>query len=339
MFKTSVFVGRLRILLVSDLHGSSVVYGKLSNAIKFYKADVVVFAGDLTGKALVPIIRDDGSFSLGSGVSKYLVNVFGDVKAVGDKDLDKVVKDLRGRGYYPLVTDKAGYEELASNRDRVRETFIKLMINALEEDLGKVVTRYREAGVKLLIMPGNDDYPEIADYVRKQASDVLVPIDEDVVELNGYYFLGFGYSTPTPWNTPREVSEEELRARVERLIGNVDQSRLSRLIMVIHDPPYNTLIDQAYQLSKDFKPMIRGGEFLRTHVGSKSVRALIEEYSPLMGMHGHIHEAPGIDYVKSNTGAKVPVINAGSEYSEGVLRAAYLIIEDNKLKNYFLIRG
>ncbi len=64
MFKTGIFVGRLRILLVSDLHGSSVAYGKLSNAIKFYKADIVVFAGDLTGKALVPIIRDDGSFSL-----------------------------------------------------------------------------------------------------------------------------------------------------------------------------------------------------------------------------------------------------------------------------------
>ncbi|WP_054843823.1 metallophosphoesterase [Vulcanisaeta souniana] len=334
-------MGRLRILLVSDLHGSSAAYGKLSNAIKFYRADVVVFAGDLTGKALVPIVRDDGSFSLGSGVSKYLVNVFGDVKAVGDKDLDKVIKDLRGRGYYPLVTDKAGYEELAGNRDRVRETFVKLMINALEEDLGKVVTRYREAGVKLLVMPGNDDYPEIADYVKKNASDVLVPIDEDVVEFNGYYFLGFGYSTPTPWNTPREVSEEELRARVEKLIMDVDQSRLGKLIMVLHDPPYNTLIDQAYQLSKDFKPVVRGGgEVLRNHVGSKSVRALIEGgYSPLMGMHGHIHEAPGIDYVRSNAGVKVPVINAGSEYSEGVLRMAYLIIEDNKLKNYFLLRG
>ncbi len=339
MFKTGFLVGRLRVLLVSDLHGSGVAYGKLSNAIRFYKADVVVFAGDLTGKALVPIVKDDGSFSLGSGVSKYLVNVFGDVKAVGDKDLDRVIKELRGKGYYPFVTDRAGYEELTNNRDRVRETFIKLMFNALEEDLGKVVSRYREAGIKLLIMPGNDDYPEIADYVKKQASDVLVPIDEDVVELNGYYFLGFGYSTPTPWNTPREVSEEELRTRVEKLVMDIDQSRLGRLIMVLHDPPYNTLIDQAYQLSKDLKPAVRGGEVLRTHVGSKSVRTLIEEYSPLMGMHGHIHEAPGIDYVRSNAGAKVPVINAGSEYSEGVLRMAYLIIEDNKLKNYFLLRG
>ncbi|WP_252900642.1 metallophosphoesterase [Vulcanisaeta sp. JCM 14467] len=49
-------MGRLRVLLVSDLHGSSVAFGKLSNAIKFYKADVVVFAGDLTGKALVPLL-------------------------------------------------------------------------------------------------------------------------------------------------------------------------------------------------------------------------------------------------------------------------------------------
>lgn len=42
MFKTGFPpVGRLRILLVSDLHGSSAAYGKLSNAIKFYRADVV----------------------------------------------------------------------------------------------------------------------------------------------------------------------------------------------------------------------------------------------------------------------------------------------------------
>jgi len=339
LFVIATTVDRLRILLVSDLHGSSMAFGKLSNAIKFYKADIVVLAGDLTGKALVPIVREDGSFSVTNGVSKYLVNVFGDVKSVNDGELDNVIKRLRARGYYPVVVDKAGYEELASSRERVRDTFIRLMIEALEEDLGKVEARYREAGVKLLLMPGNDDYQEIADYVRRRASDVLIPIDEDVVEVNGYHFLGFGYSTPTPWHTPREVSEEDLRARVEKLIGNVDKSRLGKLILVIHDPPNNTLIDQAYQLDKDFKPVIRGGEVLRTHVGSKSVRALIEEYSPLVGLHGHVHESPGIDYIRSRAGAKVPVVNAGSEYSEGVLRMAYLIVEGNRLKNYFLLRG
>ncbi len=46
----------------------------------------------------MPIIRDDGSFSLGSGVSKYVVNIFGDVKAVDGKDLDKVIRELRGVG-------------------------------------------------------------------------------------------------------------------------------------------------------------------------------------------------------------------------------------------------
>nr|KJR72219.1 MAG: metallophosphoesterase [Vulcanisaeta sp. AZ3] len=330
---------RLRVLLVSDLHGSSVAFGKLSNAIKYYKADLVILAGDLTGKALIPIVKEDGEFDIGGGISKYSVNVFGDAKAISDRELNNVIRELRARGYYPMVVDKAGYDELASSREKVRDSFVKLMLEALEEDLRKVEVRYGEAGMKLLLMPGNDDYPEIADYVRRRASEVLVPIDEDVVELNGYYFLGFGYSTPTPWHTPREVSEGELRARVEKLIHEVDQSRLNRLFLVIHDPPNNTLIDQAYQLSKDFKPVIRGGEVMRTHVGSKSVRELIEEYSPLIGLHGHVHEAPGIDYVKSMAGVKVPVVNAGSEYSEGVLRMAYLIIENNKLKNYFLLRG
>lgn len=332
-------VDRLRVLLVSDLHGSSTAFGKLSNAVRFYKADVVVLAGDLTGKALVPIIRDGGSTEVARGISKYLVNVLGDVKVVSDGELSNVMRSLRARGYYPVIVDRAGYEELVSSRERVREVFVRLMIEALEEDLGRIEARYREAGVKLLLMPGNDDYPEIASYVRRRASDVLIPIDEEVVEFNGYYFLGFGYSTPTPWNTPREVSEEELRARVERLIGEVDQQGLGRLVLVIHDPPHNTLIDLAYQLDKNLRPVIRGGEVLRTHVGSRSVRALIEEYSPLMGLHGHIHEAPGIDYVRSRAGVKVPVVNAGSEYSEGVLRMAYLIIEGGKLRNYFLLRG
>ncbi len=330
----------MRILLVSDLHGSSTAFGKLSNALKFYKADVVVLAGDLTGKALIPIIRRNGGYVVGRSVSKYLLNFLNGKNEFNEGRLDDVVRAIRSRGYYPYITDEADYEELINNEAKVKEVFIKLMMSALLEDLGKVEERYREHGVKLLIMPGNDDYQEIADYVNhKLSSDVIIPIDEGIYEFNGYTFIGFGYSTPTPWHTPREVPEDELRARVSKLIDGVDTSRRGKMIFVIHDPPHGTLIDQAYQLDRDFKPVIRGGEVARVHVGSRAVRELIEVHSPILGLHGHIHESPGIDYVRNSAGFRTHVVNAGSEYSQGVLRLAYLIIEGGRLRNYFLMSG
>lgn len=340
MIKIRGFVARLRLLLVSDLHGSSTAFGKLSNVLRFYKADIVVLAGDLTGKAIVPIIRRNGSYSVGKSISKYMLGFLNGKGEFGDGQLNDIIKTIRSRGYYPYITDEAGYEELVNNKDKVKDVFIKLMIEALQEDLGKVEERYRQQGVKLLLMPGNDDYQEIADYVNnKLGSSVLISIDEGIFEFNGYTFVGFGYSTPTPWHTPREIPDGELRDRVSKLVESVDITKRRRLVLVLHDPPYNTTIDQAYQLSSDFKPIIRGGEVLRVHVGSKAVRELIETYSPVLGLHGHIHESPGIDYVRNNSGDKTPVVNAGSEYSDGVLRLAYLILEDGKLKNYFLMRG
>jgi Icc-related predicted phosphoesterase len=70
------------------------------------------------------------------------------------------------------------------------------------------------------------------------------------------------------------------------------------------------------------------------HVGSKAVRKLIEQYQPLMGLHGHIHES----YASDKVGRTV-VINPGSEYSEGLLRGFVIELEPDGLKNYWKIEG
>ena len=49
----------MRLYFATDVHGSETCWRKFLNAAQHYKADVLVLGGDMTGKALVPII-DDG---------------------------------------------------------------------------------------------------------------------------------------------------------------------------------------------------------------------------------------------------------------------------------------
>jgi Icc-related predicted phosphoesterase len=69
-------------------------------------------------------------------------------------------------------------------------------------------------------------------------------------------------------------------------------------------------------------------------VGSKAVRKVIEEYQPLLGLHGHIHESKGVVRI-----GKTLCINAGSDYLAGNLQGALITIEDDKVKSYILTAG
>ena len=47
----------LTIFFATDIHGSDVCFRKILAAPDFYKADVVVLGGDLTGKMIVPVLK------------------------------------------------------------------------------------------------------------------------------------------------------------------------------------------------------------------------------------------------------------------------------------------
>jgi len=65
-----------------------------------------------------------------------------------------------------------------------------------------------------------------------------------------------------------------------------------------------------------------------------AVRAFIERVQPLLTLHGHIHESPGHTRI-----GKTLCINAGSEYAEGIMKAAIINLEDGKVKGHLLISG
>ncbi len=90
---------------------------------------------------------------------------------------------------------------------------------------------------------------------------------------DGWNFAGLGYSNPTPFDTPGEYSEAELRERLEPFAG------LAPLILICHAPPMGTALDQAGP---------------GNHFGSVAVRDFIDAHRPDHFFCGHIHEAAGV---------------------------------------------
>jgi hypothetical protein len=68
--------------------------------------------------------------------------------------------------------------------------------------------------------------------------------------------------------------------------------------------------------------------------GSKSVRKAIEEYQPMLGLHGHIHESMAVAKIGRST-----VINPGSEYGEGVLRGVLVNFSGGQIDGYQMTSG
>jgi Icc-related predicted phosphoesterase len=70
--------------------------------------------------------------------------------------------------------------------------------------------------------------------------------------------------------------------------------------------------------------------------GSSAVREAIEQFQPVLSLHGHIHESKGAVRLGSTL-----ALNPGSSYEEGILQAAIVDVDPRKQKvrNYLLVNG
>ncbi len=319
----------MRFFFTADIHGSEIVSNKLTNAAQFYNVKNIVVGGDLAGKNLVPILKEG---------DKYRLNLFGEQKIVKENELPDIEKEIRNAGEYYKIMDKDEYEKAKGDEARIEDLFKEEAMSNLEAFLAKAEEKLKRIGGKLYIMPGNDDYDEFNELLEKHAGNVIVPIDQKIVDIEGFNLLGYGYSNPTPWNTPREKSEKEIYNDLKKLVEKEDNEKS---IFAIHVPPYNTKIDKAPKLDKELRQVISAGNIEYVSVGSTSVRRIIEEYAPIVGVHGHVHEAMGIDYIRAKNGKDVPVINPGSVYSSGMLNGVIIEINEKsrKLERYIFTKG
>jgi Icc-related predicted phosphoesterase len=182
--------------------------------------------------------------------------------------------------------------------------------------------------------PGNDDHLEIDEAL--EGSEIVANPEGKLVHLSDdkstREMISCGWSGPTPFDTPRECSEEELAARIESMASQLRSPETA--IFNFHDPPYNSHLDLAPMLDRNLQVQTDGGQTRMVPVGSTSVRAAIERFQPQLGIHGHIHESRG--QVKLN---RTTCLNPGSEYGEGILRGAVIDLNGEKLKNVQLVSG
>jgi Icc-related predicted phosphoesterase len=315
--------GRVRMFFATDVHGSETCFRKWLNAAEVYEAQVLVLGGDVTGKALVPIVRTEDGWS---------ADLHGETVEVRD---DAALEELRGRirllGRYDVVLE-AGERPAADDAEALDALFHRAIRDSMRRWVALLAERLAGRDVQVLTMLGNDDDPDLADILR--ASEASTYAEDGLVELpGGFQMLSVGFSTPTPWATPRELSEEKLGARIESLAAGLEDP--SRAVFNLHCPPAGTHLDQAAKLDADLRPVMDGGGPVMTSVGSTAVREAIERHAPLLGLHGHVHESPAIERL-----GRTVCVNPGSDYGDGVLRGAVVDLDPAKgLRSWQIVQG
>jgi len=310
----------LKIYFASDAHGSDVCWKKFLKVFEHYKVDVGIFGGDLTGKMVIPIVEERGT---------YCYHLFGRETKLADRgEVDKACEKIARMGYYPYPCSRAEFERLCFDKEAVRMIFEKLIRDRMEGWLQQVYEKFG-GRAPIYLSPGNDDSFIVDDVIKN--SGVVVACEGELVELpQGYCMATSGWATPTPWKTPRETSEEKLGEILENLISKAKDFK--NLVCNFHCPPYNSGLDMAPQIREDLSIKMGIGGIQFAPVGSKSVRKILEKYQPLLGLHGHIHESAGFRRI-----GKTLCVNPGSEYAEGILRGYIVYLEGKKVAGHWRV--
>jgi Icc-related predicted phosphoesterase len=315
---------RTKLFYASDIHGSEKCFLKFVNAARFYAADVLILGGDLTGKVIVPLVRARGDcYEAQFQGERHLVE--------GSEQVAEFEKRVRFNGFYPVRMEPDEFA-VASRDAGVRdELFARVVSDSVRRWVEIADERLRGTGVRCIAYPGNDDEPFVGEILSQ--SEAIENADDKVVDLGRHELVGFGYANPTPFDSPRELSEEDLEARLEALIGTVHDP--GRAIFALHVPPVSCGLDMAPKLRREggeLRVVSSSGHTVMEAVGSRAVRRVIERHQPLLGAHGHVHESRAV----ARLGRSL-VFNPGSEYSEGVLRGAVVVLEPERVVSCQLV--
>jgi Icc-related predicted phosphoesterase len=312
----------MKIFFATDIHGSEICWRKFLNAAAFYKADMVILGGDVTGKVMIPIVEYNGYWQ---------VTVRGESKRIESRDaLNDIETQIRNRGSYPAVVSPDELQYLSEQEGEVDRRFSVEMMHSLDRWLDMADTKLEGGQIGCILNGGNDDIFEIDEMI--ESSPCVTFAEGKVLDLGGFSMVSMGWTNPTPWDTFREAPEDELAEKIEAVAQHVPD--MGRTIFNFHAPPYGTGLDEAPALDETLRP-IHGGAVMKA-VGSKAVRDSIMEHQPLLSVHGHIHESRGVKKM-----GRTLAINPGSVYGDGVLQGAVIELDAKKAKvsRYLLVNG
>lgn len=325
--KDKVTEKKTRIFFATDVHGSEPTFKKFVNAGRVYSADVLVLGGDITGKMITPIVKQsDGSYVSHFLEQKQIVK--------NDEELKVLEKRILTTGAYTTVMEQKEFETISADEKKLDDLFKRLMRERLSRWIDLTNERLKDTHITCYITGGNDDAQDIVDLIVD--TDHVKNPDNKIVRIDDLHEMAsLGWGNPTPWKTPRECSDEEIRERVERLVSGIQD--MKNAIFNFHIPPKDSELDDAPQLDTSVyppQPIYKAGQILTYGAGSQSIRNAIEKNQPLLGLHGHIHESKGARKI-----GRTLCVNPGSEYGESILRGAIIDIADAKVLNYQFVSG
>ncbi len=150
----------------------------------------------------------------------------------------------------------------------------------------EILNEISSFNIPVLAIPGNCDPINLYGSIDNSKA---VNIHGKSVTIKNIGICGFGGSNPTPYNTPLEFDEIEIYDNARRVMEEIKNHEVT--LFVTHAPPLGTKTD-----------LLPSGK----HVGSESLRKIIEEFQPSINICGHIHESMAIDKI-----GKTTIINPG----------------------------
>jgi hypothetical protein len=244
----------------------------------------------------------------------------------GQEQLAEIKKIVENAGYYWVHQTRAEFDETRGDPAKIDALFKSLVFTRVQEWLDLADERLEGKPFQMYMAPGNDDWFVIDDMIDN--AKLVHPCDARVVEIDHHEMVTSSDSNPTPWQTPREMSEEDLEKKLRDLTSKVKNQETA--IYNFHVPPYGYSLDLCPKLDENLT--MAADE--KIHAGSIGAKRVIEENQPLLGLHGHIHESRG-----AQKAGRTLLINPGSEYSEGILKGVIIMLDKKKIKDYVFTSG
>jgi len=323
------FAKGTRIFYATDVHGSERTWRKFLNAGKFYGADVLVMGGDVMGKLTIPIIREAGG--------RHRATIHGRVERFEtDAEVEAARERIGFLGFYSTTMDEDQYAATRADPSAIDRLFVDLAKERLIRWMDLAESKLAGTGIRCYATGGNDDVDEVMAAMDRPDARAFVACEGRAVPLDDeHVMISMPYVNPTPWRTPREAAEPELGERIEAIAADMPDHR--KVIFNFHAPPIDSTLDTCPQLDWTTDPpsqLASAGQPVLYGAGSSSVRAAIERYQPMLGLHGHIHESQAAAKL-----GRTLCVNPGSEYGEGVLRGCLITVADGRVKSYQMTAG
>ena len=115
-----------KLFFATDIHGSVICWSKFLNAGKFYEAELLILGGDMTGKAVIPIVHQGGD--------NYKVTLLEqEFEITSDAEMQDMIKRIRSRGYYPYVTNPDELRSLEDKPEAIHEVFVAQVLKVVQQ--------------------------------------------------------------------------------------------------------------------------------------------------------------------------------------------------------------